>query len=41
MSALRMALRKGTRKRLVNGGTELGDCLLDAGGSDLENKYQQ
>jgi hypothetical protein len=39
MTALGMAFGKGTRNRLVNGGTELGDGLLDTGGSDLDNKY--
>ena len=39
MTALGMAFGKGTTKRLVNGGTELGDRLLDTGGSELDKKY--
>jgi hypothetical protein len=36
-----MAFGKGTRKRLVNGGTELGEGLLDKGGSDPDKKSLQ
>jgi hypothetical protein len=36
-----MAFGKGITERLVNGGTELGDRVLDTGGSDLDNKYPE